>query len=115
MPGIPDIYRGTEGPAHWLTDPDNRLHVGLDEVTALPGKGGLGAQKAELLRALLQLRAADPDGFLAAEVSVEPLADGLALVRSTPGWELRLDLRPKAALDDAVRLMVQQQPVQVRA
>lgn len=115
MPGIPDIYRGTEGPAHWLTDPDNRLHVGLDEVTALPGKGGLGAQKAELLRALLQLRAADPDGFLAAEVSVEPLPDGLALVRSTPGWELRLDLRPKAALDDAVRLMVQQQPVQVRA
>ncbi|MFV0133004.1 malto-oligosyltrehalose synthase [Streptomyces sp. HMX87] len=55
MPGVPDLYQGTENEYRALVDPDNRRPVSFP-----PGEGG---EKAAVTRAALALRARRPDAF----------------------------------------------------
>jgi (1->4)-alpha-D-glucan 1-alpha-D-glucosylmutase len=93
VPGIPDIYQGTEMWDHSLVDPDNRRAVDWAArrlaVTGLImpplAQDGIGLSKIILLRRLLALRRRHPAFF--AEASYEPvtLSEGpgryLAFVR----------------------------------
>ncbi|MDR7123949.1 malto-oligosyltrehalose synthase [Pseudotabrizicola sp. 4114] len=54
--GVPDFYRGCEGPAFWLTDPDNRAPVDQRQLLALEQAQTFGGQKYRLTRDLLALR-----------------------------------------------------------
>ncbi|MEV5873095.1 malto-oligosyltrehalose synthase [Streptomyces sp. NPDC052101] len=65
MPGVPDVYQGTEGEYRALVDPDNRRPV------AFPP--GLPGEKDALTAAALRLRARRPDAFGTA-ASYAPLA-----------------------------------------
>lgn len=54
--GVPDFYRGCEGPAFWLTDPDNRVPVDPPRLMALETAQDFGGRKYRLTRALLAVR-----------------------------------------------------------
>jgi (1->4)-alpha-D-glucan 1-alpha-D-glucosylmutase len=70
MPGVPDVYQGTEAEYLALVDPDNRRTVGFP-----PEDGG---DKAALTRAALRMRARRPEAFGDA-ATYEPLtAEGPA-------------------------------------
>jgi (1->4)-alpha-D-glucan 1-alpha-D-glucosylmutase len=93
VPGIPDIYQGTEMWDHSLVDPDNRRAVdwaarrlAVTGIIMPPlAQDGIGLSKIILLRRLLTLRRRHPGFF--AEASYEPadVAEGpgryLAFVR----------------------------------
>ena len=76
VPGIPDIYQGTEVGSFLLTDPDNRRPVDFDRLRRMVegplGADGLDPVKLSLTRTMLALRAADPPLFL--EGAYRPLA-----------------------------------------
>ncbi|MFF9767663.1 malto-oligosyltrehalose synthase [Streptomyces sp. NPDC014636] len=65
MPGVPDVYQGTEGEYRALVDPDNRRPVVFPPEA--PG------EKEALTTAALRLRARRPDAF-GADASYDPLA-----------------------------------------
>ncbi|MFJ6656983.1 malto-oligosyltrehalose synthase [Streptomyces sp. NPDC091377] len=67
MPGVPDLYQGTEGEYRALVDPDNRRAVPLPP----PDPGEKGA----LTRAALGLRARRPEAF-GDTATYEPLSAG---------------------------------------
>ncbi|MBT2508732.1 malto-oligosyltrehalose synthase [Streptomyces sp. ISL-98] len=60
MPGVPDLYQGTEGEFRALVDPDNRRPVGFT-VPASPH--GLSSEKYAVTQAALRLRRERPDAF----------------------------------------------------
>ncbi|MFB7089223.1 malto-oligosyltrehalose synthase [Streptomyces sp. NPDC056296] len=71
MPGVPDLYQGTEGEYLALVDPDNRRPMRF-------GEGDEGGEKDAVTRAALALRARRPDTFGDA-ATYEPLpAEGHA-------------------------------------
>jgi (1->4)-alpha-D-glucan 1-alpha-D-glucosylmutase len=57
MPGVPDLYQGSEYPLHTLVDPDNRRIV---DIGAAPPPGGLAAEKLHLTTVALRLRRTHP-------------------------------------------------------
>jgi (1->4)-alpha-D-glucan 1-alpha-D-glucosylmutase len=70
MPGVPDIYQGTEGWALSLVDPDNRRPVDFGDLARMlattrgtPRIDDSGAAKLHLVRTALQVRRAHPDWF----------------------------------------------------
>ncbi|MGW4600340.1 malto-oligosyltrehalose synthase [Streptomyces sp. NPDC004457] len=67
MPGVPDVYQGTEGEYRALVDPDNRRPVAFPPEA--PG------EKDTLTAAALRLRARRPEVF-GADASYEPLTAG---------------------------------------
>ncbi len=87
LPGIADLYRGTELADFSLVDPDNRRPVDWGRrgallnapITALPAMAEDGERTAKLvaIRALLSLRARDPAPF-AGLYGAEAV--------TTPGW-----------------------------
>jgi (1->4)-alpha-D-glucan 1-alpha-D-glucosylmutase len=98
VPGIPDIYQGSERTFFALTDPDNRravdfeaLAAGLADPAALPTD--LDRKKLSLTRALLRLRRAEPALFLDGSHAPEEVPEGLAFVRRLGGMALRVHLR----------------------
>ena len=60
MPGVPDLYQGSEFPLHTLVDPDNRRIVRFDRATPAPGSPA--AEKLRLTGAALRLRRDRPLG-----------------------------------------------------
>ena len=69
MPGVPDVYQGTELFDDSLVDPDNRRPVdfvarrGLLDSTPMPWLDGSGAAKFHLVRTTLRLRRDHPEWF----------------------------------------------------
>lgn len=59
MPGVPDVYQGTETEYRALVDPDNRRAVDFPPADF----GGTSGEKAALTRAALGLRARRPGAF----------------------------------------------------
>ncbi len=84
MPGIPDIYQGTEVGAFHLTDPDNRAPV---DLPAMQAAAGFDAAKLRLTRCLLHLRRSQPRLFAAGTAQLERLADGGLRVRREAAGE----------------------------
>lgn len=77
MPGVPDVYQGTETEVRALVDPDNRrTPPALGELLRALDAGAepkdLGEEKLALTSAALRLRAAWPDCF-GEEARYEPL------------------------------------------
>ncbi|MFI9804414.1 malto-oligosyltrehalose synthase [Streptomyces sp. NPDC052301] len=70
MPGVPDVYQGTEGEYRALVDPDNRRPVALPPD--MPG------EKDALTAAALRLRARRPGAFGATAAYAPLVADGPA-------------------------------------
>ncbi|MFH8789073.1 malto-oligosyltrehalose synthase [Streptomyces roseoverticillatus] len=85
MPGVPDLYMGTERAYAALVDPDNRRPPVFSEAGAEAGvcaaagaAGNLTAEKLHLTRTVLRLRRERPEWF-GVGASYEPLAaDGPA-------------------------------------
>jgi (1->4)-alpha-D-glucan 1-alpha-D-glucosylmutase len=84
MPGVPDVYQGTERTYRALTDPDNRAPVHFPDAADLEAAGApgprreLGQEKLRLTAAALRLRRAYPEWFLES-ASYQPLyAEGEA-------------------------------------
>ncbi len=68
MPGVPDLYQGTEGLYRALVDPDNRAPVrflpeALAKLDAGAAARGLDQEKRQLTAAVLRLRRACPEVF----------------------------------------------------
>ncbi|MFJ3309814.1 malto-oligosyltrehalose synthase [Streptomyces sp. NPDC086549] len=61
MPGVPDLYQGTEGEYRALVDPDNRRPVRFPPAAA--EASGVSVEKAAVTAAALRLRARRPDVF----------------------------------------------------
>ncbi|MEV0178629.1 malto-oligosyltrehalose synthase [Streptomyces sp. NPDC050625] len=59
MPGVPDLYQGTEDEYRALVDPDNRRPVRFPPAQ----QAGASGEKAALTAAALRLRARRPDAF----------------------------------------------------
>ncbi|MEW2462631.1 malto-oligosyltrehalose synthase [Streptomyces massasporeus] len=59
MPGVPDVYQGTEAEYRALVDPDNRRAVDFPPAES----GGMSGEKAAVTRAALGLRARRPGAF----------------------------------------------------
>ncbi|MFD4629245.1 malto-oligosyltrehalose synthase [Streptomyces sp. NPDC058284] len=78
MPGVPDVYQGTESEYRALVDPDNRRpahfqpHV-LERLDAEPERVDLAEEKLALTAAALRLRRGRPELFGGA-ATYEPLA-----------------------------------------
>ncbi|MEU8591873.1 malto-oligosyltrehalose synthase [Streptomyces sp. NPDC048664] len=72
MPGVPDVYQGSEGEYRALVDPDNRRAFTPAE-TDLETVSRAGSEKAELTRAALRLRRERPEVF-GASATYAPLA-----------------------------------------
>ncbi|GAA3785960.1 malto-oligosyltrehalose synthase [Streptomyces phyllanthi] len=73
MPGVPDVYQGTEGEYRALVDPDNRepFAQALPERTS-EQPSGLSSEKAALTAAALRLRGRRP-GVFGETAMYEPL------------------------------------------
>jgi (1->4)-alpha-D-glucan 1-alpha-D-glucosylmutase len=86
VPGVPDIYQGTELWAHDLVDPDNRRPVDFAarqamladiadaDAAAVLARADEGAPKLWLIARTLAVRAADPSAFV--QGAYEPLETG---------------------------------------
>ncbi len=84
MPGIPDVYQGTETAAFYLTDPDNRLAVDFKRLGGADLLDGFDGLKAGLTKRLLHLRARHPSFFATASVALQSLGpDGMTIIRKT--------------------------------
>ena len=67
MPGVPDVYQGSELWEDSLVDPDNRRPVDFDERRRLVAQPCPEHPKLRLVRTALQLRRDEPDRFTAYE------------------------------------------------
>ncbi|MFD6418706.1 malto-oligosyltrehalose synthase [Streptomyces sp. NPDC060194] len=77
MPGVPDVYQGTEQLSLTLVDPDNRRPVDFEAPEDVPANG-LALEKHALTTAALHLRRDRPELF-GAQAAYTPLAaDGPA-------------------------------------
>ncbi|NIY73918.1 malto-oligosyltrehalose synthase [Marivivens donghaensis] len=94
MPGIPDIYQGSEKGNYHLTDPDNREVVDFAAMQHSAELGGFAGTKAKLIAALTQLRHEHAEFFSAASVDLTTTDNGLQLKRSKDGVEVCFEFNP---------------------
>ncbi|WP_329137581.1 malto-oligosyltrehalose synthase [Streptomyces sp. NBC_01476] len=79
MPGVPDVYQGTELPVYTLVDPDNRAPMGspdaglLRELLAGRAPGSFAEEKLRLTAVALRLRRDHPHWY-GPDAGYEPLA-----------------------------------------
>lgn len=80
VPGVADVYQGTEVTGTSLVDPDNRRPVDLEGLAAVLGSldagrtpSGLAEEKLALTAAALRVRRAHPGAFVGADAGYEPL------------------------------------------
>ncbi|WP_461029947.1 malto-oligosyltrehalose synthase, partial [Streptomyces sparsus] len=72
MPGVPDVYQGTEQPYRALVDPDNRLPQRFPAALPAGDVPGDAEEKLRLTATALRLRRDHPDWF-GADGTYEPL------------------------------------------
>lgn len=84
VPGVADIYQGTERLQTYLVDPDNRaplnvkaLEAALEEIDS-HSPHTLSQEKLSLTRAILHLRRRRPQDFVGPEADYTPLATSTA-------------------------------------
>lgn len=92
--GVPDFYRGCEGPAFWLTDPDNRAAVDVAGLRALENAQSFGGRKYRLTQSLLALRQERITDLRGpGETWVEQAGRGFVVRRVTTGGVICVALR----------------------
>ncbi|MEV5438834.1 malto-oligosyltrehalose synthase [Streptomyces sp. NPDC052682] len=78
MPGVPDVYQGTEAEYRALVDPDNRRAVRYPPEAPEGASGGTSGEKQAVTRAALRLRARRPETFGTAATYAPLTAEGPA-------------------------------------
>ena len=80
VPGVADVYQGSESTLVALVDPDNRgpvdhqpLAARLHRLDEGAGPGDLGAEKLRLVAAVLRLRRRRPEPFVGSSAGYHPL------------------------------------------
>lgn len=113
LPGVPDLYQGTERWDHSLVDPDNRrpvdyhdLAAGLDACPLSLHQDEAGLSKQIVIQKLLKLRQDDPSLFAGYEpIDTGPSGDWLAFTRGDGRLLVALPLREfTAAFELPLRL-----------
>ncbi|MCP1170545.1 malto-oligosyltrehalose synthase [Limimaricola litoreus] len=112
MPGIPDIYQGTEVGAFQLTDPDNRMAVDFRAIAELATKGAPDCFAHEVpldeIPGAVATDGPDPepapgiDSFAGRKARL--ICAGLALRRRMPGFFETAEVRIEAPGPDALLL-----------
>ena len=96
VPGIPDVYQGTEYWEDSLVDPDNRRFVDYEPLTS--GQTSATAHpKASLVRTALRLRRADPMGMAA--------GDHLPMTVRGPQWPVVIAFTRRSPVHGDVALV----------
>lgn len=113
MPGIPDIYQGTEVGAFQLTDPDNRMAVDFRAIATLATKGAPECFQGELALDEIPGPAAtdgpapepmpEQDSFAGRKARL--ICAGLALRRARPGFFETADVRVEAPTAQSLLLV----------
>ncbi|MBR9893907.1 malto-oligosyltrehalose synthase [bacterium] len=85
IPGLPDIYQGSETGTFALTDPDNRAPLDPDAPVS-----AFGARKLALMKELIDLRSALPKLFAAGSCSVTQDGERITLTRAQGGAQVAL-------------------------
>lgn len=110
LPGVPDIYQGTELPDLSLVDPDNRRPVDFDQRAALLAEPGeltiaqwrQGLPKFQLLARLLDLRrrqeALFRDGSYEPLFALGPMAEHIVAFARRAGSECCVTIVPRLPL-----------------
>lgn len=92
--GVPDIYRGCEGPSFWLTDPDNRMPVDPAQLAGLEQADGFAGRKYRLTRCLLLLRDKRIDDLRGPGATrLVQVGRGYSVRRETVSGEICVDIR----------------------
>ena len=92
--GVPDIYRGCEGPSFCLTDPDNRAAVDPGALMVLEQQQDFAGRKYRLTRALLALRQSRiADLRAAGETRVDRVGRGFVVRRHTANGVICVEVR----------------------
>ncbi|GAT82822.1 alpha-amylase [Streptomyces sp. F-3] len=78
MPGVPDVYQGTESEYRALVDPDNRRPVRIPPAAPDGKTDGRADEKAAVTAAALRLRARRPEVFGETAAYAPLLAEGPA-------------------------------------
>ncbi|MFV0252175.1 MAG: malto-oligosyltrehalose synthase [Beutenbergiaceae bacterium] len=97
MPGVADIYQGTETTTVALVDPDNRRPVDTAPLASVLARlddgaapSGLAEEKLQLVAAIARLRRERADSFVGAAAGYQPLvsstAHALGFARTVAGW-----------------------------
>ena len=80
IPGVADVYQGTERLQNYLVDPDNRDPLNVEELQEQLAEidshspRDLSQEKLALTRAILQLRRRVPEAFVGPDAHYRPLA-----------------------------------------
>ncbi|NTW38603.1 MAG: malto-oligosyltrehalose synthase [Cellulomonadaceae bacterium] len=108
MPGVPDVYQGTEVPAIALVDPDNRRPVdvptlsgALERLESEPPRG-LADEKLLVTSRALRVRRAHPEAFTGTEAGYVPVpcssGNALAFARTAAGEPRSITVATRLAL-----------------
>lgn len=92
LPGVPDIYRGSENAYFALTDPDNRHPVDTEVLALANAPEGLSRQKRDLLTTMTTLRRDHAEIFAKGEFVAETVGPHLAIRREWEGNSIQLTL-----------------------
>ncbi len=108
LPGVPDVYQGTEVPTVALVDPDNRRPVDVDALaTALEqvdadGPRNLAEEKLLVTSRALRTRKAHAAAFVGEQAGYQPLpcssGNALAFARTDAGAPRAITLATRLAL-----------------
>lgn len=85
VPGLPDIYQGSETGTFALTDPDNRAPLDPDAPVS-----AFGARKLALVKELVDLRRVLPELFVTGSCSVTQDGERITLTRAQSGAQVAL-------------------------
>ena len=103
IPGIPDIYQGTEIGSYRLTDPDNRV-LPVFERIAGDDLDAFDARKLSLTRRMACLRRERPELFEAPYVPIDGTAGLLSFARGALTVETTVNGTPLPGLEAPLRL-----------
>lgn len=110
IPGVPDVYQGTESVNPTLVDPDNRRAVDFDANASVLGRvlgrskpRSLGEEKLQVTARALHTRRDNPEAFIGAHSGYLPLASssGHAVVfaRTVRDDPVAITVATRVALD----------------
>ena len=111
LPGVPDIYQGTERGDFSLVDPDNRRPPPFERLAREPEGDGFADRKQRLVHALLALRNRHRDLF---EHGAYTPLDGFAFLREHGDVRLLVAVGDPPEAEGEWRDVLHEEPVTIR-